>query len=138
MDMEEITNQDVFHTLNQRARLFSKSLNVHLIDHGLYSSQWSILFCLYHFGTMTQTEIWKYLNVEAPTVTRSLTKMEKNGWVIRKQGEDKRERLIELTDEAKRKFTTIKQSVTKMEDQLLANLTNNEKEQLYYLLNKIK
>lgn len=136
--MEEITNQDVFHALNQRARLFSKSLNIHLIDYGLYSSQWSILFCLYNFGTMTQTEIWKYLNVEAPTVTRSLAKMEKNGWVTRRQGEDKRERLIELTDEAKRKFSTIKQSVMQMEDQLLANLTNNEKEQLYYLLNKIK
>ncbi len=136
--MEEVSNQDVIHALNQRARLFSKSLNTHLIDHGLYTSQWSILFCLYHFGTMTQTQIWKYLNVEAPTVTRSLGRMEKNGWITRRQGEDKRERLIELTDEAKRKFFTLKQSVTKMEDQLLASLTKNEKEQLYYLLNKIK
>src|SRR5690625_5791444 len=97
MDMEEITNQDVFHTFNQRARLFSKSLKVHLIEHGLYSSQWFILFCLYHFGTMTQTEIWKYLKVEAPTVTRSLTKMEKNGWVIRKHGEDISTCLIDFT-----------------------------------------
>lgn len=136
--MKEISNQDVFHALNQRARLFSKSLNTHLIDHGLYVSQWSILFCLHHFGTMTQTDIWKYLNVEAPTITRSLAKMEKNGWVTRRQGEDKRERLIELTDEAKSKFSMIKQSVTKMEDQLLADLSKNEKEQLYHLLNKIK
>lgn len=136
--MKEVSNQDVFHALNQRARLFSKSINTHLIDHGLYASQWSILFCLYHFGTMTQTQIWKYLNVEAPTVTRSLAKMEKNGWITRRQGEDKRERLIELTDEAKSKFSTIKQSVTEMENQLLVNLTMDEKKQLYDLLNKIQ
>lgn len=135
--MKKISNQDVFHALNQRARLFSKSLNTYLVEHGLYSSQWSILFCLHNFGTMTQTQIWKYLNVEAPTVTRSLARMEKNGWVTRSQGEDKRERLIELTDEAKNKFSIIKNSVTGMENDLLANLTKEEKEQLYHLLNKI-
>lgn len=110
--MMDISNQDVLHSLNQRSRLFSKLLNTQLKDHGLFSSQWSILFCIHHFGSMTQTDIWKYLNVEAPTVTRTLAKMEKNGWISRRPGDDKRERIIELTDLAKDNFFSIKQSVT--------------------------
>lgn len=135
--MKVISNQDVIHALNQRSRLFSKSLNTYLVEHGLFASQWSILFCLHNFGTMTQTQIWKYLNVEAPTITRSLSTMEKNGWVTRREGKDKRKRLIELTDDAKGKFSIIKKSVAEMENDLLANLTIEEKRQLYDLLNKI-
>lgn len=68
--MKYITHQDVLHISNQCARLFTKSLNTTLNDHGLYVSQWSILFCLHHIGLMTQTDIWKYLNIEVPTLTK--------------------------------------------------------------------
>lgn len=136
--MKNISNQDVVHALNQRARYISKSLNIVLKEHGLFSSQWSILFCLHQFGPMTQTEIWTYLSVEAPTVTRTITKMEKNGWIIRRQGEDKRERIIALTDEAQDKFASIKKAVNDMENEILGNFTADEKVGLYNLLNKIK
>ncbi len=43
---------------------------------------------------MTQTDIWKYVNVEAPIVTRTIAKMEENGSIVHQQGEDKRERII--------------------------------------------
>src|SRR5690625_7750079 len=100
-------HQEIFHLMNQRTRYFAKELNNRLNDHDLFASQWSIIFCLYRYGVMTQTEIWKYLNVEAPTMTRTLSRMEKNGWIIRKQGEDKRERVIELTDFAKQEFPVL-------------------------------
>ncbi len=32
---------------------------------------------------MTQKEIWSYLNVEAPTVTRTIKRLEENGWIQR-------------------------------------------------------
>lgn len=136
--MKNVSNQDLLHALNQRARLFAKSINTSLKDHGLYASQWSILFCLHQYGAMTQTEIWKYLNVEAPTVTRTLAKMEKSGWVIRKQGVDKRERIIELTGLAVDEFPTISEKVSELENDLLSEFTPDEKDQFYHLLNKLK
>lgn len=135
--MDNITNQNLIHMLNQQSRLLAKEVNQRLSDHELYASQWSIIFCIDRFGPMTQTTIWKYLNVEAPTVTRTLSRMENSGWIVRKQGDDKRERVIELTEEARQKFTSIKQTMDQFELEMLAGLTLKEKEQLQYLLSKI-
>ncbi|MBP1971118.1 DNA-binding MarR family transcriptional regulator [Virgibacillus natechei] len=136
--MSEINNRDLIHTLNQRFRFIGKELNSRLRDHGLYASQWSIIFCIDQFGPMTQTEIWKYLNIEAPTVTRTLSRMEESGWIVRIQGKDKRERLIELTEEASRNIKPIQQSVDEFDQEILAGLSAEEKIQLHQLLQKIK
>src|SRR5699024_9387623 len=99
---------------------------------------WSILFCFDKFGPMTQTDIRTYLNVEAPTFTRALERLEQNGWIIRKQGIDKRERVITLTKEANSSISTIINDVAAMEDELLRYLSDTEKKQLYNLLHKIE
>ena len=131
-------NQHLLHLLNQQTRLLAKEINNRLSDHGLYSSQWSIIFCLNRFGPMTQTAIWKYLNVEAPTITRTLSRMEKNGWIIRKQGNDKRERIIELTNFAKKEFKYVRKEMDQFETEVLEDLSKEEKEQLKKLLLKLK
>ncbi|WP_404452209.1 MarR family transcriptional regulator [Virgibacillus necropolis] len=135
--MDEITNRNLIHLLNQRTRLFAKEVNNRLSDHGLYASQWSIIFCIERFGPMTQTAIWKYLNVEAPTVTRTLSRMEKSGWIVRKHGNDKRERVIELTKEAKQKFKIVQQTMDEFDAEMLEGLSSDEKEQLQILLHKL-
>lgn len=134
--MDNVTNQDLFHLLNQRVRMLSTEMNSLLNDHGLYSSQWTIIYCLNRFGPMTQTAIWQYLHVEAPTITRTLSRMEKNGWIMRKVGRDKRERVIELTEEAKQKYKELQQVINPMEEELVETLTTEEKKDLYHLLEK--
>jgi|SRR5699024_5368463 len=136
--MTDILNKDLLHALNQRARLFQKSMNHVLKDHGLFASQWSILFCLRKFGPMTQTDVSHYLHVEAPTVTRTLIKMEDSGWIARKQGTDKRARLIELTTKAEEEFLSIQHSVEELEEHILENFTMEEKQQFYNLLHKMQ
>lgn len=131
-------NQHLLHLLNQQTRLLAKEINNRLSDHGLYSSQWSIIFTLNRFGPMTQTAIWKYVNVEAPTITRTLSRMEKNGWIIRKQGNDKRERIIELTNFAKKEFKYVRKEMDQFETEVLEDLSKEEKEQLKTLLLKLK
>ncbi|RSL30440.1 MarR family transcriptional regulator [Salibacterium salarium] len=128
---------DLFHLLNQKVRLFSKELNDYLQQHNLYASQWTILYILIQNGSMTQTEIWQYLQVEAPTVTRTLTRMENSGWIVRKPGNDKRERIIVLTEEAKASLYPIQQSVEQFENDFTTHLTNNEEQELYRLLKKL-
>ncbi|ASN03731.1 MarR family winged helix-turn-helix transcriptional regulator [Virgibacillus necropolis] len=135
--MDELNNRNLLHLLNQQTRVLAKEVNNRLSDHGLYSSQWSIIFCIERFGPMTQTAIWKYLNVEAPTVTRTLSRMEKSGWIVREQGNDKRERVIELTKEAKQKFMSIRQTMDKFEEEVLKGLSSDDKAQLHFLLTKL-
>lgn len=76
--------------------------------------------------------------VEAPTVTRTLRRMEDNDWVVREEGEDKRQRLVRLSSRGEAALPTIKRSMQQMEAALLCNLNQQEKEQLYHLLGKIK
>lgn len=132
-----MTNYEVFHLLNQKKRLLEKELNTVLKPFQLYTAQWAILYCLDRFGSMTQTDIWKYLHVKAPTVTRTLAKMEKNGWIYRKYGIDRRERVITLTNRAKQQLPKIKQQVKIVERKLLQHLSAAEMEQLNILLRKI-
>ena len=130
-------NQDVIHLLNQRIRYIQKSLNDKLKKFGLYNAQWTILFSLKKNGAMTQTEIMRYLNVEAPTVTRTIRRMEDNGWVKKVRGKDKRERRIELTETAKLKYDEIEQTVANHDQAMLNQLTDEEKDTLYQLLKKL-
>ena len=114
-----------------------KEVNEALKEFGLYSAQWSLLFCLNHMGSMTQTEIWQYLNVEAPTVTRTLVKLEERQLISRKEGKDKRERIVQLTDQAKDLIPRIEARVEKLEQTMLQALSEEERVQLSILLNKI-
>jgi MarR family transcriptional regulator, transcriptional regulator for hemolysin len=127
----------IIHELHQSTRFLSKVINKRLQDYGIFQSQWSILFCIKEFGPMSQTDIWKYLNVEAPTVTRTITKLEKNGWVLREKGEDHREKIVVLTEKAKQEIPKIEETVEALEEQLLQELSITEREQLVGLLKKI-
>ncbi|WP_010098772.1 MarR family winged helix-turn-helix transcriptional regulator [Ornithinibacillus scapharcae] len=131
-------NQDVIHLMNQRVRYISKHLNDTLQQHGLYQAQWSIMYYLSKNGPKTQSDIMNYFHVNAPTITRTVKRMEENGWVSRIAGKDRRERLIELTAEAKEKYIAIEQLVSKHEEKMLKNLSTKEKETLLYLLEKIQ
>lgn len=130
--------REIFHLLFQRTREVSKGMNEVLQDHELYMAQWSILFFLHTYGETSQSEISSYLNVEAPTVTRTLVRMEKSGWIARKEGKDKRERIVYLTEEAKEKFPHVANDVQKIEKQWFAHFSAEEKEQLYQLLMKLE
>lgn len=121
-------NRRLIHQINQCARLITKKANERLEPFGLYSSQWSILYCLKTIGPMTQKEIWSYLNVEAPTVTRTIKRLEENGWIQREQGEDKREKLVVLTKEAELKYDSINQEMLKFEEDMLADFQDGDKE----------
>ncbi|MGD6817865.1 MarR family winged helix-turn-helix transcriptional regulator [Metabacillus sp. 84] len=130
-------SRNIIHNLHQLVRYLSKESNARLQDHGIYSAQWSILYCLIRFGPMSQTEIWRYMNVEAPTVTRTIARLEETGWVKREPGADKRERIVSLTADAEGKLGSIKETMISFEEEMLQYLDENERRTLSRLLQKI-
>src|SRR5699024_5568775 len=120
----------LFHEIFQRARLVSKELNQVLKKYGLFSSQWSVLFCIYQQKEMTLTEIWTYLNVEAPTVTRTVNRLADLGWVKVTPGEDRREKVVTLSQKAIEKFPEIEKTMIEFENQFLNYLSPEEQTQL--------
>ena len=132
-----VHQDDLIHLLNQTVRWMNQKINVALQPYGLYHSQWSILYCVHKFNTLTQKEIATYLNVEAPTITRTVKKLMDNDWIIREKGQDKRANQIYLTEKTKAEIAQISESITAVHDEVLASLTGEQHKQLRDILLKL-
>jgi len=125
------------HSVNQLARSFTKKLNEKISPLGLYSSQWGIILYLHKKKQCTQIELCKYMGVEAPTITRTLVRMEEMGLVIRTEGQDKRERLIELTEKAYEMFPKWYEAASSIELEAINNISKEEIENFRNTLEKM-
>lgn len=90
-------HQAFFHEYRMMYRPFINKLNVYLASHQLYSSQWAILRLLISEKSLTLVEISNSLNVEKPTTTRMIQKLNELGYVTTVPGKDKREKKVQLT-----------------------------------------
>lgn len=125
------------HNVNQLARSFTKKLNEKISPLGLYSSQWGIALYLHEKGQCTQIELCKYLGVEAPTITRTLARMEEMGLVIRTEGKDKREKNIKLTEKANEQFPKWYEAAISVELESITNISEEEVEIFNKVLEKM-
>jgi DNA-binding MarR family transcriptional regulator len=129
---------ELFHSINQFTRHFSKVLNESLVPLGLYAAQWTIIYRLKTGGPSTQKELSSYLGVEAPTMTRTLARLEKAGWITRTIGKDKREKKIMLTDTAIQEYDNWLHAVRTSESHVLKNITAEEINTMIKLMAKMK
>ena len=127
----------LFHHFFQINRQLSKKLDRQLAPLGIYRSQWAIIFLLKEYGPITQAQICYYLSVEAPTITRTISRLEKADLVERKTGIDKREKLIQLTKKAENTYPTWKQEIEKFEARVLENIPKKEQQDILDILQKI-
>ncbi len=127
----------LFHEVFQKTRFLSKELNLVLKEYDLFASQWAVLYCVHRHDEMILTNIWRYLNVEAPTVTRTVSRLEELGWLKTHEGNDRREKIVRLSDEAVVKFPVIEASIIQFENEFLGNLSSEEQAMLIALLKKL-
>lgn len=83
-------------------------------------------------------EIEKYLNIAQSTTLGIVSRLESKGFITTKQDiNDKRIKIICLTDESRVLANTITKSTADLEEQLLSNLTEIEQSIFLSLLQKI-
>ena len=128
----------LIHELFQKSRFLTQEVNHTLNKFNLFASQWSVLYCIQRHKEMTLTQIWKYLNVEAPTITRTVNRLAELGWIEICSGKDKREKVVKLSEKALQQFPAIKAAMTEFEDQMVAGLSKEEAVVLFELLQKIR
>lgn len=128
-------SHDLFHTLHQLSRHLTNKHNEVLKPMGLYGSQWAVIYVLKKNGSLTQKELSDYLFVEAPPMTRTIQRLVKQGYVRQVPGQDKREKHIQLTDEALKQYPHWEQAVTELNQTLLKQLPKASQEELYNLQN---
>ena len=125
------------HKANQLARSFTKKLNEKISPFGLYSSQLGIILYLQKQEQCTQCELSKYLNVEAPTITRTLVRMQQAGLVTREYGKDKREKYIKLTEKACIMFENCFEANSSVEKEAIKDISKEELEIFNNVVNKM-
>ena len=117
-----------FHYQLQFSRSFTKKLNEHLAEVGLYQSQWLIVYYLKNYEASTLVEISRYLNVENPTISRTVNRLESSGLIKRIPTTDKRERKITLTEKGNAVYQKAIEVVEAFEQELIKGISDEERE----------
>lgn len=119
-------SQYFFHQYLQVSRSFTKNLNEQLAAHGIFHSQWAIIHFLKRNGPATLSEIVHYLNVEKPTVTRTVSRLEERKLIAQIDSTDKRLKRIDLTKSGEEMYALCKETVMYYEKKVLAGVTEDE------------
>jgi DNA-binding MarR family transcriptional regulator len=84
--------------LRQASRAVSRLYDEELRGAGLRTTQFSLLRVLERAGQVRQGELGNLTHLEETTITRNLRPLLAAGWVSVRCGEDRRERLVTITD----------------------------------------
>ncbi|MBO6637540.1 MAG: MarR family transcriptional regulator [Roseitalea sp.] len=111
----------------------------HLLKTGLYAGQEKIIETLATTGPMTPGALAKALEVRPPTITKTISRLEEQGFVSRAASkQDGRQVLVQLTDTGRDVLGAMGKAVAKAEKQALKGLKKKERKQLEKILGKIE
>ncbi len=121
---------ELIHTLHQVSRQLTNKLNEVLKQYGLYNAQWAVIYVLEKEGSLTQKQLCEYLTVEAPPMTRTIQRLVKQDYVRQIQGQDKREKHIQLTEKALKEYPKWEKAVSDLNESLLHPLPEQTQDEL--------
>lgn len=128
---------ELIHLLYQTTRAISQGVNQVLDDYGLYSSEWSIIVAINETGPVSQIALANYLNIEPAAISKTVVKLEEKGFVERKPGNDKREKMVYLTEQAQKQFAIWEKAIDQHRQAILADLPEAKQHDLYVMLDSI-
>ncbi|MFE1596549.1 MarR family winged helix-turn-helix transcriptional regulator [Nocardia sp. NPDC058705] len=106
-----------------------------LNDFGLHAGQQFFLRCLWEMDGSTIGDLARYVRVEAPTATQAVKRLEVAGMVRRTpDDQDARRSRVWLTSAGRRTWPQVSAALAKLEQELLAPFSPEEREQLMSLL----
>ena len=114
------------------------TLNELLSDHGLSYSLWQVIYYINKNGPSTLVEIANYYNVEKPTITRRVHRLEEMQIVKPIPGKDRREKIIQLTDSGKEIYRSCRIKITNLENHVMEGITQEEQLAIYHIFPKIQ
>jgi DNA-binding MarR family transcriptional regulator len=100
---EAYPDQYICFKLNKAMRVIQRYYERHLTPLGITPSQFYVLSYLWEKDEAKFKDLAKSVNIEGPTLTGILDRLERNGFISRKDDlEDRRSIVISLTEKAKK------------------------------------
>lgn len=114
------------------------SLNEILKENDLSYSLWQIIFFLKNNGSSSLVEISNHFNVEKPTITRTVRRLEEKRIVEVVPSNDKREKIIKLTETGEDIYQTCREKITQLEYKVMGDIPEIEQYAAFHMLHKIR
>jgi DNA-binding MarR family transcriptional regulator len=113
-------------------------LNELLSEYELSYSLWQVILFVNNNGPSTLVEISNHFNVEKPTITRTVQRLEEKQIIKVIQGKDRREKIISLTELGEELYQSCRQKITKMEFEVMKGIPEAEQHAAFDILPKIR
>jgi MarR family transcriptional regulator, organic hydroperoxide resistance regulator len=121
------------------AKLLARSFGDRFAELPVHVGQDRLLLELYAEDGLSQSELIARLGVEAPTVTGTVQRLERDG-LLRREPDPANRRIsrVYLTDEGRALEGSIRAAWLAIEERLLADLDEGERDELLALLARLK
>jgi len=96
-DPFELATECIAFGVRRASRVVTSFYDHQLAEHGLRSTQFTILNALSALEDVTVSELAEQLQSDRTTLTRNLDRLEQQGWIDRERGADRRSRHVRLT-----------------------------------------
>jgi DNA-binding MarR family transcriptional regulator len=131
--------QSFDYLLGQICKLHYSRLHTRLEELGLYRGQPPMLFALWHQEGLTHSELAEQLHVQPATITKMLERMERAGFLERRDDlQDRRVSRVYLTERAETIRANMHQIFHTMEDACLAGFDDQERAHLRVFLTRLR
>jgi MarR family transcriptional regulator, transcriptional regulator for hemolysin len=124
--------------LNVAARAARQVLEMHLARVGTTFAGYIALMALRYRGPLIQRQLADWLDIEGPTLSRRLERLEREGLITRKaMASDRRATLVELTPAGRERVELLEPIVADAACEVAAPLSTAQLEQLGALLDQL-
>jgi DNA-binding MarR family transcriptional regulator len=104
---------------------------------GLRGTQFTLLQALSLAGEVSQRTLGEILAIDSTTLTRTLAIMECRGWIARRPGDDRRERLLSLGKAGRAEYKRALPHWEKVQQELRERFGNKRWNELFNLTNDV-
>ena len=137
--MKETFEENIGLLIHDVARLLRVLYDRQMASIGLTRSQWWLLTYLFFKDGINQSELAILMDMEKAPLSRLLDRMEKKGWVIRKnENKDRRTKNIYLSESIKPLISSMRDKAAEYRSESLSILTDKERNKLKDILQILK
>ena len=137
--MKETFEENIGLLIHDVARLLRVLYDRQMASIGLTRSQWWLLTYLFFKDGINQSELAILMDMEKAPLSRLLDRMEKKGWVIRKnESKDRRTKNIYLSETIKPLISSMRDKAAEYRRESLSILTDKDRNKLKAILQILK
>lgn len=136
--MTLVREESAGYMTNWAARLFFRELEKQLAPLGINPAYMPVLFALSDGSALTQKELADRATVEQPTMTATLSRMERDGFITREPNpEDGRSVLVRLSASGFEGVPQVQRAVATINEMALRTLSETERRSFFSVMSKI-